>query len=123
MTDNDVIKALECISGKEVFCHDCKYSAHSFYPKCKQEAGKDALDLINRQQAEIERLQEKQDLFADIGKMYSEIKADAVKEFADMVKENASKNDFICMDAVIATEYIISKHKLDDLLKEVGDKK
>jgi hypothetical protein len=44
MTDNEIIKALEC-------CFET-------------------------------------DLFADIGKIYSEIKAEAVKEFAERLKEN-----------------------------------
>ena len=38
--------------------------------------------LINRQKAEIERLNKEVETFADIGKMYSEIKAEAYREFA-----------------------------------------
>ena len=41
---------------------------------------KQVFDKFEEQQAEIERLQKKQDLFADIGKMHSEIKAEAVKD-------------------------------------------
>ena len=44
------------------------------------------LDLINRREAEIERLQLINDSFTDIGKLYSEIKAEAITEFAERLK-------------------------------------
>jgi hypothetical protein len=55
MTDNEIIKALECclkLSVKE--CPECPY-----YRKedCSSTLIQDTLDLINRQKAEIERLQ------------------------------------------------------------------
>ncbi len=114
MTDNDIVKALECCDDEEVlhWCTGCPY-----YDKendfCQEDLHRDALDLINRQkakieyykknrdkcqedamflakkcdelQAEIERLKKENNHFADIGKMYSEIKAEAVKEFAEKV--------------------------------------
>lgn len=54
-TDNEIKKALECrVKGK---CPECPYF-HSFpCDKCKK-LDKDALDLINRLQAENERLKE-----------------------------------------------------------------
>jgi ribosomal 50S subunit-associated protein YjgA (DUF615 family) len=48
-----------------------------------------ALNLINRQQAEVERLQKENNQFA---KMYSEIKAETIKEFAEKVKANKFKH-------------------------------
>lgn len=49
MTDKEIIKALEvCSSGGE--CLNCAYNSES----C--EVNRDALDIINRQQTEIERL-------------------------------------------------------------------
>lgn len=58
MTDNDIKKALEiCIdfvSGGESMCKNCPlYDCNN----CSEQQRKQALDLINRQQAEIERLQ------------------------------------------------------------------
>lgn len=52
MTDNEIIKALECCSIKHC-CKECPYKG-----KCKLVNGvlSDALDLINRQQAEKEAL-------------------------------------------------------------------
>ena len=42
-----------------------------------------ALDLINRLQAENERLKKVNDSFTDIGKMYSELKAEAIKDYKE----------------------------------------
>ena len=56
MTDNDIIKALECrVKDK---CPECPYF-HS-YPcdKCRN-MQTDALDLINRQKARIKELEER----------------------------------------------------------------
>ena len=80
-TDEEIIKALECCTNKDrKYCTNCPLK-NEFV--CVNQLASEALDLINRQKAEIERLQKKQDLFANIGKMYSEIKAEAVKEFAE----------------------------------------
>lgn len=91
MTEKDIIKALECIASKEnVLCKNCPYNKYHLM-ECHRTASKDALDLINRQQAEIERLQNENNQFADIGKLYSEIKAEAIKEFAELIKANKHK--------------------------------
>ena len=55
MTDNEIIKALECLKGVDVMCLGCSYQKYG-YPMCREYAATDALDLINRQKAEIERL-------------------------------------------------------------------
>lgn len=58
MTDNEIIKALECLTGGfNILCHECAFNGK--FP-CRENAAKAALDLINRQKAEIEELQEKQ---------------------------------------------------------------
>lgn len=57
MTDDEIIKALECIASKEdVLCKNCSYNKYRLM-ECHRQAAKDALDLINRQKAEILRLQ------------------------------------------------------------------
>lgn len=54
MTDNDIIKALECcLEGKSESCLKCVFRLTP-YPACKTLVEKHALDLINRQKAEIE---------------------------------------------------------------------
>ena len=74
-------------------------------------------DLINRLQAENERLKKESEIFADIGKMYSEIKAEAYKEFAERLKETFPKDDFLRSTKQISKD-------IDNLLKEkVGEDK
>lgn len=66
MNDEEIKKALECC-GDETglhWCTDCPY-----YNKendlCQEDLNRDSLALINRQQAEIERLQKKYDRAMD----------------------------------------------------------
>lgn len=60
MTDNEIVKALECCSKADCdnFCSDicpqCPYKNERY---CAAEISKDALSLINRQKAETEKLQ------------------------------------------------------------------
>ena len=55
MTDNEIIKALECCAKDEWYCdNNC-----SFFEKCsKTLMAKSAFNLINQQNAEIERLKD-----------------------------------------------------------------
>jgi nitrogen regulatory protein PII-like uncharacterized protein len=82
MTDNEIIKALECCTSEEIG-NRC--------PVIVRGVMKDAFDLINRQKAEIERLtkiveeQHESCLIAmDV------FKAEAVKEFAERANEKLS---------------------------------
>ena len=56
MTDTEIIKALECLMYYN--CEDCPYYRDDCVDRIKDpiELSKYALDLIDRQQAEIERL-------------------------------------------------------------------
>lgn len=56
MTDNEIIKALECCShrNEDLPCDGCP--AYNIAQMCMEDLMSDALDLINRQKAEIERL-------------------------------------------------------------------
>lgn len=85
MTDAEIIKGLECCVNNGD-CRECALNPKKGnYGYCTGLAIKSALDLITRQKAEIERLNEAVDFFADIGKLYSEIKAEAYKEFAELL--------------------------------------
>ncbi len=89
MTDNEIIKALECCFGGEGLCprQQCP-----FYEKCKNDESLAmyALDLIKRQKAEIERLQRKYELsetereanVKGFTESLATAKAEAIKEFA-----------------------------------------
>lgn len=84
MTDNEIIKAVDiCKVGK---CSGCPY--HELYTAgCITELTKDVFDLINRQKAEIERLNiECQSMrnAANSYKMhYETAKSEAIKEFCE----------------------------------------
>ena len=93
MTDNEIIKALECCT-QQAGCNGCPL-LNSIQMKyrggyaCAEEMRKCALDLINRLQAENERLNEKVDFVGDLKNIRKQIKAEAYKEFAERLKEKA----------------------------------
>lgn len=89
MNDTDIKKALECHTKEDGVCTECPlYPNHA----CFHILTKSALDLINRQQEEIDQWKEEanryQNLYCmsldDIGKEKSE----AVREFAERLKDN-----------------------------------
>ena len=89
MTDNEIIKALECCK-----CDDCDNCPNDF-GNCYANLAGYALDLINRQKAEIERLEDKLETVKRIAidtiplveEDIATAKAEAIKEFAERLKE------------------------------------
>ena len=81
MTDNEIIKALECCTDESYEnCNECPYSIDTL--SCERiKLLEDSLDLINRKQAEIERLnkvcQANQQLINALNKSYFLAKAKA----------------------------------------------
>ena len=113
MKDEDIIKALECLVGDSISCQSCAYDP-SEYPRCKENCAKDAIALINRQKAEIERLQTEKD---NLIRTYKECALEVVKEFADRLKEEA-----IPAEIGKYTYDIVTTKCIDNLVKEmVGD--
>ena len=55
MNDNEIIKALECCLAELCHCKECPRFVRGV-DDCHVKLYNDSLDLINRQQAEIERL-------------------------------------------------------------------
>ena len=112
-------KALELCTENDISaCSECEYCG--CIGNCVDHLITDALDLINRQKAEIERLQnilnEKAILFAENTK--NEIKAEAIKEFAENAKEELY--EWVGADNSIPLYRI--KQVIDNLVKEiVGD--
>ena len=77
-----VVEMLErCIDGSD--CDSCDYVDNC---ACKEYLLQDAIDTINCQKAEIERLQKENEQFADIGKLYSEIKVETIKKFKHKIR-------------------------------------
>ena len=87
MTDNEVIKALECCGfeyGNR--CSICpKYDGGNDF--CQEELHRYALDLINRQKAEIERLEKALEEQYESSIIAMDVyKSEAIKEFAERLK-------------------------------------
>lgn len=86
MTDNDIIKALECCIGN-TNCGECPMFRT---PNCMNKVFNYALDLINRQREEIERLKDYNENLQTANTALSneilEIKSKAIKEFAEELK-------------------------------------
>ena len=81
MTDNEIIKALEGCGNwqSDKTCDECPANTYGF--GCAHKMAKQALDLINRQKAEIERLREENvKLHILIPKMINTAKSEAIKE-------------------------------------------
>lgn len=112
MTDNEIIRCLKnCRAGE---CENCKAlnvcdATFSFH--------KEALDLINRQKAEIERLSiESATLVTQLKGAYEQIcklnmttRAEAIKEFAEELKNYFS----------ISECYLDIINIIDNLVKEM----
>ena len=96
MSDNDIKKALECCADELRGCEDCPFSQVECIADTENSLMKSALDLINRQQAEIERYLHSIKLLekdvADAKAELSEFKAMTVNQIADMaIKAFAEK--------------------------------
>ena len=94
MTDNEIIKALECCSQHSSRNRHCV----SMF---------DALDLINRQKAEMERLYKENDRLSQCVLYHDGQIVDAVKEFAERCKD------------LFLEEDEITRARIDNLLKEM----
>ena len=118
MTDNEIIKALECLRGNAFDCGECPYC--SCYPApCEQQVAKDALSLITRQKEGIEGLKNR-DLQVEVSeKLEREIKAEAIKEFAYRLKEQDGYDNHVfddCASILVPKEYLKGR---DEKIKEV----
>ena len=120
MTDNEIIKALECC-GKPVneeCCSECPYYLGG-QENCHKLLG-DIIDLINRQQAEIERLSNfvTEERCIEIARemipaIVKQAKSEAYKEFAERLKE--SKKQY---EGTLAG-MTFTMTELDNLVKEM----
>ena len=133
MTDNEIIKALECCTTNGASCKDCPAFVKVDRSNCKKYF-RGALDLINRQKAEIEDWKQKNKALRfslDLCKGWEErAKAEAYKEFAEKMNKEAEKveidreGDFVETDnKIYDTVANWCKATSDNILKEkVGDK-
>lgn len=116
MTDNEIIKALECCTDDSKGITQCAICPYQTKDKdyCVADLLEQSLSLINRQKAEIERLsnhiQEGIDLAKQIPEMVALALAEAIKEFAERLKAKFDPYDadYYCYAFV------------DDVVKEMG---
>ncbi len=97
MTDEQIIKALECCATDDGDdCFQCPYGNivyKSGNGGCVNRCRKDALDLINHRKAEIEQ-------------EIKEIKSEAIKEFAERLKNKIWYSDLCNLERTITPEII-----------------
>jgi hypothetical protein len=79
MTDKEIIKALAIHTNGTYNCTGCPYMPDR---DCSDKILTDSLNLINRQQAEIERLKDTKQIEV-YERLEKEIRAEAIKDFAD----------------------------------------
>ena len=138
MTDEAIIKALECCNDEDVgCCSECPLVyCNDDLEKCEKRIQQLAIDLINRQKAEIERLKaeieetNEADREAEVqalseskenAKFFCEAinhaKSEAIKEFAEGLKKIAS-------EIVIGGKYkyrVVTTEGIDNLVKEMTE--
>ncbi len=110
LTDEQVIKALECCGSEYMVCRICPFEKHCYVKG--ESLSSYALDLINRQQAEIERLQkDKADIISAVEYRINQAKELAYKEFAERFEDEMGEDFFNHYPYVLAA--------LDNLLAEL----
>lgn len=66
MTDNEIIKTLECLWGGGDSCAECAYHKKYRFDECRKQVAKDALDLIKRQKSENDSAKAKIEICAEV---------------------------------------------------------
>ena len=98
LNDNEIIKALECCGKNPPMCSECGYKGRCNRIDCYDYLKRDALDLINRQKAKIDKMKaivEQSDincrrvinLIGGYERQVETAKTEALKEFAERLKD------------------------------------
>ena len=109
MTDNEIIKSMECVIGNDANCSECTYQKVLPFPSCRMMCARNALDLINRQKAEIESLKHRKTELQIRNQELQHEKSEAIKEFAEKLKN--------CF--AISGDYLDIINIIDNLVKEM----
>lgn len=118
MKDEQIIKALECCAtddGNDCFqCPYCNIFFESGNGGCVNRCRKDALDLINRQTAENERLKERISYLEEsidcsrkeYNRLLQQTQSEAIKEFAERLKRKIWYSDLCNLERTTTPEII-----------------
>ncbi len=129
MTDNEIIKALECCSkDRALTTKDCMHGCPYFNVlDCRRHCMRDALDLINRLKAEIERLKQERDkehhYCHHYARMCAKVKSEARKEFAEQLEAEIISSDKYIReydDSKVQKAYNKGLRDALKILKEMG---
>ena len=120
MTDNEIIKALECCREFVTVarCDECPLKEQ----ECIKGLPQYALSLINRQKAEIERLTKHIDELNEQAEylVFLNKEAKAIKEFAERLKEKLVEESYDDCEFF----KVVGESEIDNLVKEmVGEDK
>ncbi len=111
MTDNEIIKALELCMDEDDRCGECPYEGSP--ERCVKVHGKDLLDLINRQKEKLEISKTKlfeQQLKKELHRLtVEEIKAEAIKDFAERLCEDRVTNDPVVIAVKTEMKFMIGE--------------
>lgn len=91
MTDNDIIKAGECIKGEKALCLSCPYRAR--FPDCKKYVIRDIFALASRQEAEIKSCYEFIEQLKEARKIWDDKCKQQQAELERYERENNEKFD------------------------------
>ena len=108
MTDNEIIKALECCKFQtKTHCSECPIFPWS---DCHAMVVRNALDLINRQKVEIDNYKKPCSFEA-----FANIRTEAIKDFAERLKEKA----YYCEKKDGKDNFVVDEMDIDNLVKEM----
>lgn len=131
MTDEEIIKAMECCNGGLDYCKGCP--AKEYNVECGNVLKFNVLNLINRQKAEIENLQKELKIKSltranifEITDAYQRGMSKGIKKFAEMLKCKVLDHDFTCADNHIEEtgQWLIHEvvpDMINNLLKEMTE--
>lgn len=129
MTDEQIVEGLRCCNNG--LCEICPYHEDEFIADCREQNGNDALDLIRRQNAEIERLTELVNELAagnvawladnhDLRVELKTAKADAIREFAERLKKRKYQSSDWSRGE---HPYVVEESDIDEILEEMTEDK
>lgn len=123
LTDEDILSSLKVIATTRN-CNECKIRNCKWGTcNCEQITANAALDLINRQKSEIERLKGSAIVnnIMEIQRIKRETKAETYKEFAERIMKKIEETcSFI--DNGICARTLIFTEDIDKILKEMVGK-